>query len=220
MKCPYCGGEVSSQSLKCTFCGRENEEGIRFWQELQEKSERNRLLRPFLLKQKKPELAQKMLTRVILIFTIANILMLAISFCIYYVAEQEEVRTPEPGSIAESFYQEYLGNTDYFSMSFFREQNEYIDMLEAGEMPGENAVSLLVSDAYRVVRELDDEDEETAEKIRENMRAFFSGYIGLTEDEMVFLEPDWNGEYAYSMNGELKQKTIALILERQKEVLP
>lgn len=220
MKCPYCGGEVSSQSLKCTFCGRENEEGIKFWKELQEKSERNRLLRPLLLKQKTPELAQKMLTRMIIIFTIANVLMFVISFGIFLVSEREEVREPEEGSFAETFYEEYAGNSEYYVMSFFIEKNDYIDMIEAGELPNESKVSILVNDAYSVVRDLDEYDEETTEMLKENIRAFFMGYIGLTEEEMVFLEPGENGVYSYSMDYELKEKTVAIILERQKEVLP
>lgn len=219
MKCPYCGGEVSSRDLKCTFCGRENEEGIQFWQELQEKSERNRLLKPLLLRQKKPELAQKMLTRVIIILTIANVLMFVISFGIFLVADREEVREPAEGSLAENFYEEYPGSYDYFLVDFFIDQNEYIDMLEAGELPNENIVRILVGDAYHVMRDLDEQDEETAERIRENMRAFFMGYIGLSEEEMAFLEPNEYGTYTYSMDYELEDKTIALILERQKEVL-
>ena len=220
MKCPYCGGEVSSQSLKCTFCGRENEEGMQFWQELQEKSERNRLLKPLLLRQKKPELAQKMLTRVIVILTIANVLMFAISLGIFLIATKEEVREPEAGSFAGNFYEEYIGNTDYFFMSFFIEQNEYIDMIEAGEAPDEGKVRILVGDAYDVMRDLGEEDEKTAEMVEENMRAFFMGYIGLTEDEMAFLEPNEDGTYSYFLDYDLEDKTIALILERQKEVLP
>ncbi len=219
MKCPYCGGEVSSQSLKCTFCGRENEEGIQFWQELQEKSERNRLLKTLLLRQKKPELAQKMLTRVIIILMIANVLMFAISFGIFLIAEREEVREPEAGSLAESFYEVYAGSSDYFIMSFFIEQNEYIDMIEAGKTPDESTVRILVGDAYHAMRVLGEQDEETAELIRENMRAFFMGYIGLTEEEMVFLEPNENGTYSYLFDYEIEDETIALILERQKEVL-
>lgn len=220
MKCPYCGGEVSSQGLKCTFCGRENEEGIKFWKELQEKSERNRLLRPLLLKQKTPELAQKMLTRMIIIFTIANVLLLVISFGIFMVSEHKAVREVEKGSIAESFYEEYAGNSEYFVMSFFIGKNDYIDKLESGNMPTESEVSLLVGDAYSVMRELDEYDEETAELLTENIRAFFMGYIGLAEEEMVFLEPGESGVYSYSMDYELKEKTVAIILERQKEVLP
>lgn len=219
MKCPYCGGDVSSQSLKCTFCGRENEEGMQFWQELQEKSERNRLLKPLLLRQKKPELAQKMLTRVIVILTIANVLMFAISFGIFLIATKEEVREPEAGSFAENFYEEYIGNTDYFFMSLFIEQNEYIDMIEAGEAPDEGKVRILVGDAYDVMRDLGEQDEKTAEMVAENMRAFFMGYIGLTEEEMAFLEPNEDGTYSYFLDYDLEDKTIALILERQKEVL-
>lgn len=32
--CPYCG-EMSLQSLKRDFCGRENEEVVHFWKQLQ-----------------------------------------------------------------------------------------------------------------------------------------------------------------------------------------
>ncbi len=219
MKCPYCGGDVSSQSLKCTFCGRENEEGMQFWQELQEKSERNRLLKPLLLRQKKPELAQKMLTRVIVILTIANVLMFAISFGIFLIATKEEVREPEAGSLAENFYEEYPGSSDYLFWDFFIDQNEYIDMIEAGEAPDESIVRILVGDAYHVMRVLSEQDEEAADLIKENIRAFFMGYIGLTEEEMSFLEPDEDGRYSYVFDYEIKDETIALILERQKEVL-
>lgn len=213
MKCPYCGGEISSQGLKCEFCGRENEEAVRFRNQLQEKSERNRLLRVLLLRQKKPELVQKMLTRVIVVMTFANLLLMACSLGIYLVADREAGREPGKGSSAETFYREYTGNSsDYFSVTFFREQNEYIDRLEAGEVPDETAVSLLVSGAYSVVSTVED-----TEPVLEEMCAFFMGYIGLSEEEMAFLKPDEDGEYPYSLNRETEEKTVALILEKQKE---
>ncbi len=215
MKCPYCGGEMSSQGLKCEFCGRENEEAVRFGEQLQERSERNRLLRAVLLKEKKPEMVQKLLTRWILILMAANLLLVACSFGIYLAADREVVREPGKGSPAETFYREYTGNSsDYFSVTFFREQNEYIDRLEAGEAPDETAVSLLVSAAYDVVSKVED-----TEPVMEELRAFFMGYIGLSEEEMAFLKPDEEGAYPYSLNRETEEKTVALILEKQKERL-
>ena len=37
MKCMYCGGEVPAKSTKCPYCGRENQSGIAFEQEVRKK---------------------------------------------------------------------------------------------------------------------------------------------------------------------------------------
>lgn len=218
MKCPYCGGEISSQSVKCTFCGRENPEGVKFQQEVREKIERNKLLKPLLLKQKTPELVQKMLTRIIVVMTVANVLLLVISFCIFLVTERKEVRTPQPGSQAELFYEEFAGSSDFFHMQYFECKNEYIDMIEAGETPDEWEVEVVVDYAYKTISNLDEYDSATKEMLKKDINAFFMGYIGLSEEEMDFLEPDENGEFPYFMDYELEEKTVALILEKQKEV--
>lgn len=83
MKCTHCGGEVSAQETACPSCGRENTEGIAFQQKVQEKIDRNLLLRLTMKKQKNAELAQRMLTRLCVIFWSINLGLILFFIALY-----------------------------------------------------------------------------------------------------------------------------------------
>ena len=114
MKCQYCGGEVSSQSIKCPYCNQDNPEGIAFQKEVYKRIERNKLLKPFLLKQKTPELVQKMLTRVIIIAIVVNILLFVLLVVMVALSDTDIFPLTRKGEHAKEFAEEFWGNGDYY----------------------------------------------------------------------------------------------------------
>jgi len=193
MKCPYCGGEVSAQSIACPYCGKENPEGIAFQQEVQNKINRNKWLKPFLIKQKTPELIQKMMTRIIVIIIVVNVVLMGFVLLAAVISTDEEVRVPIPGSFAEQYMEEYQDFDDYYFDSYCRELKKQIGMLDNGEIPEETEVINLVTGAHRALEE--SVGKEIHEKIYLYETAFFRGFLGLTEEESLFLEPDEDGKY-------------------------
>ncbi len=214
MKCPYCGGEVSSQSVKCPFCGRENQEGIAFQEEVQKKIERNKLLKPFLIKQKTPELVQKMLTRIWIILIALHVILFVGTFVIFMWGEQSQNRKPISGSFAEQYISEYdvTGNFEY---DYFCElMQKMMDAEANGETLSDFQVEYLVEYAYKTIAENTENPGENAEEIEATVYAFFRGYLGFEEADMDFLLPDENGEYEFSIDENKKEAAIQLVWEK------
>lgn len=214
MKCPYCGGEVPSQSISCPFCGRENPEGIAFQEEVRKKIERNKLLKPFLIKQKTPELVQKMLTRIWVILIVLNAVLFFSSFFVFLWAERGYDREPENGSHAERFLTQFdsTGNWEYDN--FCDQMYDIMDAVENGEEPTEYEVERLIEYAYDAVADSADGEFDNAEECLMTVDAFFRGYFGFSEEDMVFLMPNEEGEYEYSIEDSAKETAIRLVWEK------
>ena len=214
MKCTYCGGEVSSQCIRCPFCGRENPEGIAFQKEIQKKIERNKLLKPFLMKQKTPELVQKMLSRIWIILIAFNVVLFVSSFFVFIWGDNPGHRSPEPGSFAEDYVTRFdtSGNFEYESFCGF--MLEIMNAQVTGEEISEYKVEYLVEYAYDVVSEdAGSEDEKAMERIQ-TIYAFFEGYLGFAEKDMEFLLPAEDGEYDYKPDEMRKDAAIKLVWEK------
>ena len=193
MKCPYCHGEVPAQSITCPFCGRENPEGIAFQQEVQKKIQRNKLLKPFLMKQQTPELISRMMSRIIFILIVVNVVAYGFVFLLAVFTTRKEVREPEKDSFAQRYISEWKDLDYHYFNTYYRELKDQVEMLDRGEMPDEIEIRNLVNGAHRALEE--SEGEEIHETIYLYEVAFFRGFLGLTEEESLFLEPDEDGEY-------------------------
>ncbi|MDD6490818.1 MAG: hypothetical protein PUG54_01120 [Firmicutes bacterium] len=216
MKCPYCGGEVPSQSVKCPYCDAVNPEGVAFQEEIQERIERNRLLRPFLIKQKTPELKQRMLTRMIVILMGINVALIAFSLGIFLWENREERRAAAKDSQAK-YYETFFGeNRNYYYDEFLRRMNEFVDMAEEGQIPEREDILSLLDRAYDSLYYMQDEEKEFQQEILFNIKAFFMGYVGLTSDEMECFEPDENGVYDRYMENAVAEQVATVIEERMK----
>ena len=216
MKCPYCGGEVPSQSVKCPYCDAVNPEGVAFQEEIQERIERNRLLRPFLIKQKTPELKQRMLTRMIVILMGINVALIAFSLGIFLWENREERRAAAKDSQAK-YYETLFGeNRNYYYDEFLRRMNEFVDMAEEGQIPEREDILSLLDRAYDSLYYMQDEEKEFQQEILFNIKAFFMGYVGLTSDEMECFEPDENGVYDRYMENAVAEQVATVIEERMK----
>ncbi|MED9903794.1 MAG: hypothetical protein UFG06_06380 [Lachnospiraceae bacterium] len=221
MKCPYCGGEVSSQESKCPFCGRENPEGAAFQAKINRKIERNRLLKPFLIKQKTPELVQKMLNRILLIIIGINVVLVVFSIGIYLWADSDAdraERNPAPGSHAEQYEEAFLWIDDYSYSFFFEIMQDFFNDVESGQLPDQEEISTLVDYAYSAAEGLERETEENRKTAMTFIHAFFNGYLRLSEEETAFLEPDENGEYDRYPDEALAERAVTAIERRLLEV--
>lgn len=220
MKCPNCGGDVPSQSLACPYCGTANEEGIAFQEEIQKKIERNKLLKPFLIKQKTPELVQKMLTRILLILFGVNASLVVIALVFYMWGERKgKERFPAEGSMAEAYYDTFIEMDNYYFSGFLREANDTIEMIENGEMPESEDIEYLIRYAYYALEAGQEEEEAVREEIRLTVDAFFMGYLKLADEEMQALAPKEDGSYDYSVDKELSEQMKQAIEERLQEVI-
>ena len=214
MKCQYCGGEVSSQSIKCPYCNQDNPEGIAFQKEVYKRIERNKLLKPFLLKQKTPELVQKMLTRVIIIAIVVNILLFVLLVVMVALSDTDIFPLTRKGEHAKEFAEEFWGNGDYYYKEFCLEMYEFIDSVEEGHMPDRYCLSGVVTHAYYVVSNMEELDEQTCQTMQMTLDAFFRGYIGLSDEEMEFLESDKEKRYPYGMEDYVEEAAVRAIKEK------
>ena len=216
MKCPYCGGEVSSQSVACPFCGRENAEGIAFQQEVSQKIERNKLLKPFLKKQKTPELVQRMLNRILLILIMVNVILIAFSCGLITWSAREVVRNPISGSYAETYLQEYHADMDdYYFKNFYRSMSDFMEAYDSGEAPDRDKLINLVNDGRRALKE--NCEDPSYEGVYTFEVAFFRGFLGLSEAECEFLEPGEDGEYDYLTSDDEKIVRAVDAIEKKYE---
>lgn len=221
MKCPFCGGEFSSQSIKCPYCGRENPEGIAFQAEVQKRMERNKLLKPFLIRQKKPELVQRLLGRIAIILVAVNVILLAFSLGIYIWSDREVAeRVPAEGSFAEQYLQTYPELQNYYYSSFITTVNEIMDSVEKGEMPYDSQLSYVVYIGYHLLWDAQDESEEYREEAELTVTAFFRGYLGMTAEECAFLEPSCDGTYENFLDSDVEDNAAAIVKSKLQEVLP
>ena len=218
MKCPNCGGEVPSQSIECPYCGSINPEGVAFSQEIQKKIERNKLLKPFLIKQKKPELVQRMLTRILLILVGVNVLLFVFAMGISVWSYHEVVRVPVSGSKAEQYETVFGMCQEFYCNEFLRDMNEFIDAMEAGQIPEQREIGYILDSAYRALLYTQDEDERLRQELIDTMQAFFLGYLGLSEEEISCLAPDENGTYDSYLDRAEAERNAVMIEQKLQEV--
>lgn len=221
MKCSNCGGEVPSYSEKCPYCGTVNPEGAAFREEVQRRMEKNRLLRPFLRKQKTPEFVQKLMTRIFVILTAVNVLIVA--FCLvlvlFFYDGSTDTRSAQKDSIAEQYIHTFHADEYFYYDDFIREMNKVIDKTEKGEMSQKAEILRVIDAAHKALRYGEGESSVIREEMDLLIDAFFQGYLGLSENAMLVFAPDENGEYGYSPNEILLEMATEEALVHLQEVI-
>ncbi len=215
MKCPYCGGEMQSLDVKCPFCGREHQEGIAFNREVQEKEERNRKLLPTILRKNANWLTHKLTSRIIIIMAVVDFLLLVVGVSITAWSDRDSNREPEAGSQAHEYVEKFKSD-DYYHQEFVWSVNRVMDKLETGEELEDFDLERLVEDSYDLARKKEDFSKDERDRAEMLLQAFYRGYLGFSEEEASFLQPDDNGEYAYWLSDEQELMIKELILEKVK----
>ena len=216
MKCKCCGGEVAAEALSCPYCGAENPEGIRFQQEIQAKIKRNKLLAPILLRQKTPELVERILNRVMIggvAWFVISLLICFGMFCVEYGIDffrGEKVPHTEYAVILEDAHTaNHRSGYDYW----LEERNDMLDKLETGALISDYETENLIGVAQRFWDSYNEKDA-VAQNGREEVEAFFCGILGFGEAELIaMMKSDW-----YRLSDEQQQEIAAPVKQRLVEV--
>ncbi len=221
MKCPYCGGEMYAQSVKCPYCGRENAEGAAFQAEINRRLERNKLLKPFLIKQKTPELVQRMLTRIIIAAVIGNLLLFVLCIGTLMWNDRKVSVKAYPGIHAGAYLDEFYDiGTGYWYASFFEQANSIIDNLENDKKPSESEVESLLRNAWRLCGEMADKYEpEEREEIECYVKVFFTEYLGVPIEDLPLLFAHDAYDFGV-LNQEELDAAVRAVMDKISEEMP
>lgn len=218
MKCANCGGEIDSQAIVCVYCGSRNEEGLAFYREVYRRVQRNRLLAPVLLRQKTPQMIQRMLTRIIVGMGMLGMVLLGISLGLYLLVPDPAYSDARPDS--GSYAAEYVDIADDYNNLSYRSWIEYsniiMDTLDRGETPGTNAVRGLLEYGFRIYY-AEEMDAQLQAQARLQVDAMLRGVLELGEEEMaLFHKADERYAYSVSPDMEAQQQLVSLIEDRLK----
>ncbi len=208
MNCPYCGGLLTYQDIVCPYCGKENKEGAAFQKEVYDRIERNRLLRPFLINKKKPEVLKRVMLRMVFILVFFNIMLIAIALGVTWWAQEGENRTTSVNKFSGLYAEEFPYMEDYDFKQFMEIATFCMQKMDKEEYAkiDEGMIDLMIGYGYQA---LYDNIGEAREEMYAIQKAYYVGYWGLSEEELAFLEPDNGGEYE-SLFPDLGKKSMAI----------
>ena len=218
MNCPYCGALLTYQDVVCPYCGRKHKEGVAFQKEVYDRIERNRLLRPFLINKKKPEVLKRVMLRMVFILVFFNMMLITFALTVAWWSEEGYTKKPKEDMFSGLYVEAFPYMEDYSFKNFMEHATSCMRYMEKGEYEkiDEGNLSLLVDYGYQALA--DNTGEEHA-KMYEIQKAYYLGYWGLSEEDVDVLEPDEGNEYGSLFpDFELREETIAAILARVQEV--
>lgn len=199
MKCTNCGGEIDSQATVCLYCGSRNETGIAFYKEVYQRIQRNRLLAPILLRQKTPELVQRMLTRIIVAMAVLGMVLVGISLGMYLLMSEPVYSDAQPdeGSYAAEYVkvQSDYYNSDY--LYWIRYSNMFLDALDEGRVPRRMDIEGMLDYGFRTYY-ADRMDTQLQEQARLQVDAMLQGVLELNEEELALFHRA-DEQYTYFM---------------------
>ena len=218
MNCPYCGALLTYQDVVCPYCGRKHKEGVAFQKEVYDRIERNRLLRPFLINKKKPEVLKRVMLRMVFILVFFNMMLITFALGVSWWASEGDKNSPKGRMFSGQYAEEFPYMEDYSFKNFMEQATScmrYMEKEEFGKMD-EGTIDLLVSFGYQALAENTGKEREEMYEIQ---KAYYVGYWGLSEEELAFLEPDNGSEYT-SIFPDLEKKAVAIdaILAKIQEV--
>lgn len=218
MNCPYCGALLTYQDVVCPYCGRKHKEGVAFQKEVYDRIERNRLLRPFLINKKKPEVLKRVMLRMVFILVFVNMMFLSFALGVTWWAEEGDKNSPKGRMISGLYAEEFPYMEDYSFKNFMEQATSCMRYMEKEEYEkmDEGTIDLMVDFGYRALAENTGEEREEMYEIQ---KAYYVGYWGLSEVELAFLEPDNGSEYT-SVFPNIEKKAVAIdaILAKIQEV--
>ncbi|MDE5892363.1 MAG: zinc ribbon domain-containing protein [Acetatifactor sp.] len=210
MKCENCGGEVDSQAISCPYCGGRNEAGINFYKEVYQKVNRNKLLAPLLLRQKTPELIQRMLTRIIVAMGIMGVVFIGISVVMILMTDDPifSDAQPEPGSYAA----EYTGIWDDYDYRNWAEySSELLEVWNGGSPKRSLSIGQMLGSGFDLYYGRN-KDPQLQEQARLEVDALLEGVLQLSREELAPFHRagEQGGSYVY-LDTETREKLEEVI---------
>lgn len=198
MKCINCGGEIDSQAPVCLYCGSRNPEGLAFYKEVYRRIQRNRLLAPILLRQKTPELVQRMLTRIIIAMAALGMVLVVISLTMYLFMNDpiSSDARPNEDSYASEYVrvQENYYNREY--LDWIQYSNEFLNALDEGRIPDMMYIEGMLNFGFRVYY-ADRMDAQFQVQARQQVDAMLQGVLELSREELALFHTA-DAQYVYS----------------------
>lgn len=210
MKCENCGGEVDSQAISCPYCGGRNEAGINFYKEVYQKVNRNKLLAPLLLRQKTPELIQRMLTRIIVAMGIMGVVFIGISVVMILMTDDPifSDAQPELGSYAA----EYTGIWDDYDYRNWAEySSELLEVWNGGSPKRSLSIGQMLGSGFDLYYGRN-KDPQLQEQARLEVDALLEGVLQLSREELAPFHRagEQGGSYVY-LDTETREKLEEVI---------
>lgn len=173
---------MDSRAAECPYCHSENPEGIRFQQEVTEKMERIRLLKPFIMKKKTPDIVYKYMTGLLAALIGVNLLIFMITVGVAWIGEQIlKPAEPAAGSYAEKF-------DEYCLASFYGKYNKIFEKRGKGQLPSSYEVESVIGDGFRILCQAGEEGTGITDGDAEKVMLVLEDYLKLTEEEMSYIE--------------------------------
>lgn len=216
MKCTNCGGEIDSQALVCQYCGGRNEAGIAFYKEVYQRIQRNKLLAPLLLRQKTPELVQRMLTRIIAALAILGMVLVGISLGMVLMRKDPVYSDIQPkvGSYAAEYAREQgdYSNSEY--QSWIQYSNQFLDSLDEGRIPGRMCIEGMLNYGFRTYYS-ERMDAQQQEQARLQVDAMLKGVLELDQEELaLFHKADERYSYYLAPDPDALEQLMTLVEEK------
>lgn len=213
MKCTNCGGEVDSQAIRCPYCGGRNEAGIVFYKEVYQKVNRNKLLAPLLLRQKTPELIQRMLTRIIVAMGILSVVLMGISIMLYVMIDDPiySDAQPEPDSYATEYA---VTMNNYYYRDWAANVSAFLESWNGDGQLKSYVVSDMLKSGFRVYYD-NNMDEHLQQQARLEVDALLEGMLRLSQEELeLFYSADTQNSYVPYPDPDDMESLEAVIKEK------
>lgn len=205
MKCTNCGGEVDSQAITCPYCGSRNEEGIAFYKDVYQKVSQNKLLAPLLLRQKTPELIQRMLTRIIVAMGIMGVVFMGISVVMVLMTDDPIFSDAEPDP--NSYAAEYVvTRNDYYYREWAECVSLFMEAWNSGNEKNGFSTWQMLNSGFHVYYD-QDMDQQLQEQTRLEVDALLEGILQLSGEELALFhnKGEQYGFYVYPDSDALEE---------------
>lgn len=216
MKCVNCGGELDSQAIKCPYCGGKNQAGLAFYKEVYEKVNRNKLLAPLLLRQKTPELVQRMLTRIIIAMGMLGAVLMGISIGLFWLIDDPAYRDDQPasGSYAAQYTEIFGNHSDLKYLYWTQCRNEFLDRWNSGREIDNYRIERMLKEAFRVYY-AEGMDPRIRQQACLEVDALLEGVLKLGEEEReLFHKKEEQGGYYVGPDPHAQKQLVSLIEAR------
>lgn len=197
MKCENCGGEVDSQAIRCPYCGGRNEAGISFYKEVYQKINRNKLLAPLLLRQKTPELIQRLLNRIIIAMGIMGLVFIGISVVMILMTDDPVFSDAQPDP--NSYAAEYTGIWDDYDYRYWAEySSRFLEVWNGNVQRGSLSIGQMLNSGFSLYYDRN-KDPQLQEQARLEVDALLAGVLQLSREELALFHRagERDGGYAY-----------------------
>lgn len=204
-KCQYCGQEIDTHAIQCSYCKSENPEGVKYQAKVRRQLGCFMFMKPFLGKEGTLEMLFQHTTKCLVILVGINALLIGASYLLHVVPEKFILlKEPTNGTYADQF-------EDYKEGNFYVAMNQVIEKVERGETPTDYEISQAIECGWRCLQKAQASSDEQAKETVLLVTTFLTEYLGVTEEDVQYLN-----QQSIDTNDYLSNEWISLQVEKIK----